>query len=90
MLAAIGTMVAVFIYANTEGAMSFASGLTEAAQWFAIFDVATYMDVIGLLVLLAASIRFRAALRRNTRWNAFQASYRGRTRQGDAWTAPLA
>ncbi len=61
LLAAIGTMVAVFIYAKTEGAMFFASGLPETLQWFAIFDVATYMDVVGLLVLLAASIRFRAA-----------------------------
>ena len=35
-----------------------------------------------------AEISVSRALCRNTRWNAFQAGYRGRTRQGDAWTAP--
>ena len=59
--AAIAMMAAFVVYAKTEGMMIFAGGLPEAICWFAFFDIATYIDVIALLALLAATVRFRAA-----------------------------
>jgi hypothetical protein len=60
-VAALGVAVAVVVYARVEGAMVLAQGVPEGLVWFATFDVATYVDAIALLALLAATVRLRAA-----------------------------
>jgi len=57
-IAAIAGLVA---FAKSDGLMLAAQGVPELIGWFAAFDVATYMDVIGLLLLIAATSRMRAA-----------------------------
>ena len=57
---AVGMMAAFFIYAKLEGLVVFAGGLPDALTWFAVFDVATYIDVVALLALLTAIVRFKA------------------------------
>jgi len=49
-------------FAKSDGLMLVAQGVPEAIGVFATFDVATYVDVIGMLLLLAAAVRVRAAL----------------------------
>lgn len=60
-LVALSLAVAVIVYAKTEGMMVVAQGFPEGWAWFAMFDVATYVDAIALLALLAATVRLRAA-----------------------------
>ena len=60
-----GLLVLVFIagviaLAKTDGLIVIAQGIPEVASWFAVFDIATYVDVIALTLLLGASVRFRA------------------------------
>jgi E3 ubiquitin-protein ligase DOA10 len=58
-IAAIAGLIA---FAKSDGLMLVAQGVPEAIGVFATFDVATYVDVIGMLLLLAAAVRVRAAL----------------------------
>ena len=51
----------VIAYAKTEGMFVVAQGLPEGFVWFTMFDVATYIDMIALVALVAATVRFRAA-----------------------------
>ena len=55
---------AVFVLnlARGEGAFLVAQGLPEAFAWFLTFDVATYVDAIAIVWLIAATVRVRAAL----------------------------
>jgi hypothetical protein len=50
-------LIAVF---KSEGAFLVAQGLPEALAAFAALDVATYLDVLAVAWLLAASVRLRA------------------------------
>jgi hypothetical protein len=59
-IAAIAGLIA---FAKTDGLIVVAQGVPETVTWFAAFDVATYVDVIGLLLLIGATIRMRAAFR---------------------------
>ena len=58
-IVAVGMLLALFVYAKTEGVMLFAQGLPEALSWFAMFDVATYIDAMAVIALLAATVRLR-------------------------------
>jgi hypothetical protein len=64
--AAFGLLVVVAIattitIAKIDGLILSAQAIPEGLVWFAAFDVATYIDVIGLILLVAATVRFRAA-----------------------------
>jgi len=55
-------VIAVVIgVAKRDGVALLAQGVPEGIAWFATFDVATYIDVIALAWLLAATVRLRAA-----------------------------
>jgi len=58
--AAIAGLIA---FAKYDGLFVVAQSVPDTIIWFTAFDVATYVDVIGLLLLMAATIRMRAALR---------------------------
>ena len=47
--------------ARGDGVFLVAQGVPEGIAWFATFEVATYLDVIALAWLLAATVRLRAA-----------------------------
>jgi hypothetical protein len=49
------------VVAKIEGLILSAQAIPEGLVWFAAFDVATYIDVIGLVLLVAATVRFRTA-----------------------------
>jgi hypothetical protein len=59
-IAAIAGLLAL---AKSNGLMLVAQGVPELIGWFAAFDVATYVDVIGLVLLIAATVKLRAAFR---------------------------
>jgi hypothetical protein len=48
------------VVAENDGLMFLAQGLPDGVAWFAAFDVATYLDVIALAVVLSATVRLRA------------------------------
>jgi hypothetical protein len=56
--------IAAFIaFGKTDGLMLVARSVPEAINLFAAFDVATYVDVIGILLLTVAALKMRAAFR---------------------------
>jgi len=56
--------LAAFVqFAKTDGLMMVAQAIPEGVAWFAAFDVATYIDVIALVWLVAATVRLRVAWR---------------------------
>jgi hypothetical protein len=57
---ALGLIAGLILYARATGVWLAAVGLPEALSWFAVFDIATYMDVLGVLLLVAATVRLRA------------------------------
>ena len=59
-LLAFAVIVGVIVLLRTDGAIVIAQGLPEAISWFTLFDIATYIDVIGLALFLGATVRFRA------------------------------
>ncbi len=58
--AVVVVITGVIAYARMEGLMVVGLGVPESLAWFTMFDMATYIDVIGLMALLAASVRLRA------------------------------
>lgn len=66
-LAIIG-ITAFIQFARTDGLMILAQGIPEGIAWFVTFDVATYVDVIALVWLVAATVRLRMV------WRALRAS----------------
>jgi hypothetical protein len=46
---------------NHEIIAVFGQGLGEAANWFVLFDVSTFIDVLAMACIVAATIQFRAA-----------------------------
>ena len=61
LIALVGAAVVVSV-AKGEGAFLVASGLPEAFAWFLAFDVATYIDAIAIVWLIATTVRMRASL----------------------------
>ncbi len=59
---AIIAVAAMVAYAEADGLMLVGPAIPEGIAWFALFDVATYLDAIGLLLLIAATVRLRASL----------------------------
>jgi hypothetical protein len=55
--------IGLITFAKIDGLTVGAQAIPEGLTWFAAFDVATYIDVIGLVLLVAATVRFRAAHR---------------------------
>jgi hypothetical protein len=59
LLALIAVAAAVLLARN--GALVFlAQGLPEGVAWFAAFDIATYLDVMALAIVLSATVRLRS------------------------------
>lgn len=58
-------------------------GVPEGIAWFATFDIATYLDVIALGVLLSATVRLRAIYAALKAWVAGSALGR-RVRRGQS------
>ena len=56
-LSALALVVAV---ARADVTMFLAQGMPEGIAWFATFDVAAYLDVIALALVLGATVRVRA------------------------------
>jgi hypothetical protein len=54
---AVGTVILI---ARQDVLMFLAQGLPEGVAWFAAFDVASYLDVIALGVVLSATVRLRS------------------------------
>jgi hypothetical protein len=59
--AVVVVVAGLIAYARAEGLMVVGGGLPDALAWFTMFDIATYIDVIALVALVAASVRLRAA-----------------------------
>ena len=59
----IAAMASLIAFAKNDGLFVVAQSVPDAIVWFTAFDVATYVDVIGLLLLMAAAVRVRAVLR---------------------------
>jgi len=57
------SIAGLLVLAKSNGMMLVAQGVPELIGWFAAFDVATYVDVIGLVLLTAATVKLRAAFR---------------------------
>lgn len=55
---ALGLIAGIIAYAHAS-VWLLAQGLPEALSWFAMFDVATYMDAVGLFLLVAVTVRLR-------------------------------
>lgn len=53
--------VAAIAMFGAEGFFVIAQGIPHGLAWFVAFDVATYLDVIGLIWLVAATARVQAA-----------------------------
>jgi hypothetical protein len=50
---------AALLLARNDGLIFLAQGMPEGIAWFAAFDIATYLDVIALAVVLSATVRLR-------------------------------
>ncbi|MDB5417876.1 MAG: hypothetical protein JWP50_1295 [Phenylobacterium sp.] len=88
---------ALIAVAKSEGAFLVAQGLPEALASLAAFDVATYLDVLAIAWLFAASVRLRAvkaaigsAMARARPWIARQAAPRARARRSRPASPPPA
>ena len=53
----------VIAVTKIDGLIVTALSIPEGVAWFAAFDVATYVDVIGLILFVAATVQFRATYR---------------------------
>jgi hypothetical protein len=53
----VGALVAL---ARSDSLIMLAQGMPEGIAWFATFDIATYLDVIALGLVLGATVRVRA------------------------------
>lgn len=62
LLLVVAAAAAVIAFAKSDGMALVAQAVPEGLGWFAAFDVATYIDVIALIWLVAATVRLRAAL----------------------------
>jgi len=67
-----------------HGAIFLAQGAPEVIAWFAAFDVATYIDVIALALVLGATVRLRAAYAAIRTWLARSTLSRLTRRPGGA------
>ena len=65
-LGAVGT--AMFILFEIEGLRLFTFMAPELAAWFAMFDVAVFLDVFVLTVAITATARFRAVRDQSLPW----------------------
>lgn len=54
LFAIIAAVAAVYFFQG-DGARLVGSGLWEGASWFIVFDIGTYLDVLGVVLLLGAS-----------------------------------
>ncbi len=61
-LVAAAIMVAVTT-AKATGMIVVAQTIPDGLAWFATFDMASYLDALALVWLVAANVRFRAAFR---------------------------
>src|SRR6185503_10524948 len=57
----VGVMLAVALAMGREGFIV-AGQVPEAIAWFAAFDIATFVDVIALALIVAVAVRLRPAL----------------------------
>jgi hypothetical protein len=57
---ALVVVIAVIAYAKAEGMFVIAQGVPEGFVWFTMFDVATYIDMLAILAMVAATVRLRA------------------------------
>ncbi|HEV7383947.1 MAG TPA: hypothetical protein VGN89_03645 [Phenylobacterium sp.] len=77
--------VAAAVLLARNGALVFlAQGLPEGVAWFAAFDIATYLDVMALAVVLSATVRVRAIYAALRAWIARSALGRLAPRGGGA------
>jgi hypothetical protein len=60
----------VIAIAGKETMMFLAQGMPEGVAWFAAFDIATYIDVVALGLVLGATVRLRALYSAVTSWAA--------------------
>jgi hypothetical protein len=56
----IAASVAVIAMLGADSFFLIAQGVPESLAWFVAFDVATYLDVVGIIWLMAATVRMRA------------------------------
>lgn len=61
-------VAAVIAIARADVMLLVAQGLPEAIGWFFTFDVVTYLDVMALAWLLAATVRLRAVAQPLSPW----------------------
>ena len=59
-LLALFTVAAAILLARNGGLLFLAQSFPEGIVWFATFDIATYLDVIALALVLGATVRVRA------------------------------
>jgi hypothetical protein len=59
-----GIAIAGFIaFAKLDGLILMGYFIPNGVAWFAAFDVATWVDVLGAALMVAAALRFRAGVR---------------------------
>jgi hypothetical protein len=54
------TVSLAIVVARNDGLIFLAQGMPEGIAWSATFDIATYLDVVALGLMLGATIRLRA------------------------------
>jgi hypothetical protein len=59
-LLALFAVATAVLLARNGGLIFLAQSFPEGIVWFATFDVATYLDVIALAVVLSATVRLRS------------------------------
>jgi len=59
-LLVLGVIVGVIALLKSDGTILIAQGAPDALAWINFFDIATYIDAIGLAVVFGATVRFRA------------------------------
>lgn len=69
LLLVFAVVVAVAL-ARNDGLIFLAQAMPEGIAWFATFDIATYLDVIALGLVLGASVRLRALYAAPKAWAA--------------------
>ena len=80
----VGGLVAL---ARSDSLVMLAQGMPEGLAWFATFDIATYLDVIALAVVLGLTVRLRALYGAAKAWVARSAIGRAVRRVGAKRTA---
>jgi len=61
LVALIGVMLAIAFAMGREGFIV-AGQVPEAVAWFAAFDIATYVDVVALALIVATAVRLKSAI----------------------------